>query len=98
MLVLLLNNRILTRFKNRNLRGAIEDCTSVIYPCPILKIRNRFFARGNIRQSEFKGWTGEGDQEVYEGLGGKREMGDGRKDWEVASGIGRANSVREEAV
>ena len=35
---------------------------------------------------------------MCEGLGGKREMGDGRKDWEVASGIGRANSVREEAV
>ena len=30
LLVLLLNNRILTRFKNRNPRGAIEDCTSVI--------------------------------------------------------------------
>ena len=30
LLVLLLNNRILTRFKNRNPRGAIEDCTFVI--------------------------------------------------------------------
>ena len=35
---------------------------------------------------------------MCEGLGGKREVGDGRKDWEVPAGIGRTNSVREEAV
>lgn len=102
LLVPLLNNRTLTRIKNGNPGGAIEDCTTVINLIGPTYVPSR---EELVTSFEHGAGVDLGDGLVKaikrraEAWEGREKWEEGRKDWEVLAGIGWANSgVRGEAV